>query len=99
IVQSRTLTRPFSLGIGVRLNTDSDSIGPVWSPMPQALNPTGPSSAAIQRRGTVQKHSQSTQRLSIQIEGGSRLTGRCRRACDPVFCGPATGADAPKAFV
>jgi len=53
--------------------------------MPQALNPTGPSSAAIQRRGTVQKHRQSTQRLSIQIEGGCRLTGRCRRACDSSF--------------
>jgi len=73
------------LGVGVRLNTYSDSIGPVWSPMPQALNPTGPSSAAIQRRGTVQKHRQSTQRLSIQIEGGCRLTGRCRRACDSSF--------------
>ena len=40
---------------GVRLNTYSDSIGPVWSTFPSALNPTGPSSAAIQRRGAVQK--------------------------------------------
>jgi hypothetical protein len=51
----------------------------VCSPSLGTLNHTGPSSAAIQRRGAVQKHTQSTQRLSIQIEVGSRLTGPCRR--------------------
>ena len=51
------------------------------SPSLGTLNHTGPSSAAIQRRGAVQKHTQSTQGLSIQIEDGSRLTAR-RRGVD-----------------
>src|SRR5438552_18327587 len=71
-----------SVSDGVRLNTYSDSIGPVCSPSRGTLNHTGPSSAAIQRRGAVQKHMQSSQGLSIQIEDGSRLTGRCRRVDD-----------------
>src|SRR6266403_480485 len=71
-----------SVSDGVRLSTYSDSIGPVWSLNLQTLNPTGPSSAAIQRRGAVQKHTQSTHWISIQNEGGSRITGRWRRACD-----------------
>ena len=71
-----------SVSDGVRLNTYSDSIGPVCSPSRGTLNHTGPSSAAIQRRGAVQKHTQSTQGLSIQIEDGSRLTARCREVDD-----------------
>ena len=67
-----------SVSDGVRLNTYSDSIGPVCSPSLGTLNHTGPSSAAIQRRGAVQKHTQSTQGLSIQFEDGSRLTARCQ---------------------
>ena len=51
------------------------------SPSLGTLNHTGPSSAAIQRRGAVQKHTQSTQGLSIQIEDGSRLTAP-RRGVD-----------------
>ena len=41
--------------MGVRLNTYLDSIGPVWSAHLLALDSTGPSSAVIERRGTVQK--------------------------------------------
>ncbi len=37
---------------------------------PLTLNPRRPSSAAIQRRGAVQKQRQYTLRLSIQYEGG-----------------------------
>jgi len=54
----------------------------VWSSVLETLNLTGPSSTAIQRRGAVQKHTQSTHWLSIQIEDGSRLTARCRGVCD-----------------
>ena len=36
------------LGRGVRLNTYSDSIGPVCGSVPKALNCTGPSSVAVQ---------------------------------------------------
>jgi hypothetical protein len=71
-----------SVSDGVRLNTYWDSIGPVCSPSLRTLNHTGPSSAAIQRRGAVQKHTQSTQGLSIQIEDGSRLTARGRGVDD-----------------
>jgi hypothetical protein len=60
---------------GIRLNTYLDSIGPVWSSIHEALNPTGPSSAAVERRGAVQKLMQYTRRLSIQNEGGSGFTG------------------------
>jgi len=72
-----------SLGIGVRLNTYSDSIGP--PSFPQRANLERSSSAAIQRRDAVQKHTQSTHWLSIQIEGGCRITGRWRPACDSSF--------------
>ena len=109
-MQSRTLTRPFSLGIGVRLNTYSDSIGPVWSPIPHALNPTGPSSAAIQRPPSRQH------RFGGRAAARSRNTSSKPRGYPfklkaalasplvagewaiPVLCGPATGADAPKSF-
>jgi len=70
---------------GTRLNTYLDSIGPVWSSIHEALNPTGPSSTAIERRGAVQKLMQYTRRLSIQNEGGSHVAGSCERACDSSF--------------
>jgi hypothetical protein len=47
----------------------------VWSSIHEALNPTGPSSAAIERRSAIQKLIQYTRRLSIQNEGGCRFTG------------------------
>ena len=61
-----------SVSDGVRLNTYSDSIGPVWSSVLQTQSLTVPSGAAIQRppsavavlwrtgRGAVQKHQEST---------------------------------------
>jgi hypothetical protein len=59
----------------------------VWSSIPEALNPTGPSSAAIKRRSAIQKLMQYTRRLSIQIEGGYRFTGPAEagRVCDSSF--------------
>ena len=78
-----------SPGSGVRLNTYSDSIGPVWSRIHETLNPTGPSSAAIPAQAGPQHGSgnsqQYTQRLSIQIEGGFRVTGRCRQVRESSF--------------
>ena len=52
---------------------------------PKTLNPTGPSSTAIQRRGAIQKQQQYTQRLSIQNEGGCRLTARHRAVCNSSY--------------
>ena len=71
--------------MGVRLNTYLDSIGPVWSRSFEPSTPRGlpapRSNAAARSRNTPQY----TQRLSIQSEGGSRFTGRCRRVCESSF--------------
>ena len=74
-----------AIGKGVRLNTYLDSIGPVWSLASKPSTPRGlpaPRSNALTRS---RNSPQCTQRLSIQNEGGSRITGRCRRVCDSSF--------------
>jgi hypothetical protein len=62
-----------SSDVGVRLNTYTDSIGPARAlgPCPADLNRLA--RAAIQRRGPVQKHSQFTHPLSIQVADGCRV--------------------------
>jgi len=59
--------------LGIRLNTYTDSIEPARAlgPCPPDLNRLARD--AIRRRGPVQKHSQFTHPLSIQVEGGCRI--------------------------